>query len=160
MELIAESSIIGIDSGVHYFISDPRAKVALWVTVGDWSELSRCVRAASGERCLTELVVDICLPAGSWALWSMMRSWWERVFITMFTTRGCRARNCSDSGCFRGESAVIFAVLTTIVAFAPWLFLSGVTAQFTRQLSVVITLALLFSLIEAFLILPSHLSAM
>ena len=31
------------------------------------------------------------------------------------------------------------------------------TAQFTRQLSVVITLALLFSLIEAFLILPSHL---
>jgi multidrug efflux pump subunit AcrB len=34
---------------------------------------------------------------------------------------------------------------------------SGVTAQFTRQLSVVISLALCFSLVEAFLILPSHL---
>ncbi|MBT5889499.1 MAG: efflux RND transporter permease subunit, partial [Halieaceae bacterium] len=36
-------------------------------------------------------------------------------------------------------------------------FVSGVTAQFTRQLSVVISLALCFSLVEAFLILPSHL---
>jgi multidrug efflux pump subunit AcrB len=53
---------------------------------------------------------------------------------------------------------VIFAVLTTMVAFAPWLFLSGVTAQFTRQLSVVISLALLFSLIEAFLILAGALT--
>ena len=35
--------------------------------------------------------------------------------------------------------------------------MSGVTAQFTRQLSVVISLALCFSLVEAFLILPSHL---
>jgi multidrug efflux pump subunit AcrB len=52
---------------------------------------------------------------------------------------------------------VIFAVLTTMVAFAPWLFLSGVSAQMTRQLSLVITLALTASLIEAFLILPSHL---
>lgn len=52
---------------------------------------------------------------------------------------------------------VIFAVLTTIVAFAPWLFLSGTSAQMTRQLSLVITFALLASLVEAFLILPAHL---
>ena len=52
---------------------------------------------------------------------------------------------------------VIFAVLTTMVAFAPWFFLSGEDAQATRQLSIVITAALTFSLIEAFLILPAHL---
>ncbi len=52
---------------------------------------------------------------------------------------------------------VIFAVLTTIVAFLPWLFLSGETVQITRQLSIVITAALTISMIEAFLILPAHL---
>ena len=61
-----------------------------------------------------------------------------------------KRRRHKDAGCYR---PVIFAVLTTIVAFAPWLFVSGVTAQLTKQLSIVITLALVFSLIEAFLIL-------
>ena len=52
---------------------------------------------------------------------------------------------------------VIFAVLTTMIAFAPWLFVTGEAAQVTRQLSIVITAALTISLIEAFFILPSHL---
>ncbi|WP_299771365.1 efflux RND transporter permease subunit [uncultured Pseudoteredinibacter sp.] len=52
---------------------------------------------------------------------------------------------------------VIFAVLTTIVAFMPWMFLSGESVQITRMLSIVITAALVISLVEAFLILPAHL---
>jgi multidrug efflux pump subunit AcrB len=52
---------------------------------------------------------------------------------------------------------VFLSVLTTIIAFAPWFFISGPDAQITRQLSIVITLALIISLLEAFLILPSHL---
>ena len=71
--------------------------------------------------------------------------------------RGLNGEEAAIKGAFAVSRPVIFAVLTTIVAFAPWFFLSGITAQFTRQLSVVITLALMFSLIEAFLILPSHL---
>ena len=53
---------------------------------------------------------------------------------------------------------VFFAVLTTIIAFAPWMFVGGDAAQYTRQVSLTITFALLFSLIEAFFILPAHLS--
>ena len=53
---------------------------------------------------------------------------------------------------------VIFAVLTTVVAFAPWAFLSGPQSEFLRHLSAVIAFALAFSLIEAFCILPAHLS--
>ncbi len=52
---------------------------------------------------------------------------------------------------------VIFAVLTSIVAFMPWMFLSGDDVQITRMLSIVITAALVISLVEAFLILPAHL---
>ncbi len=53
---------------------------------------------------------------------------------------------------------VIFAVLTTMIFFAPWMMVSGGTAQFTRAISLVVILALTFSLVESLLILPSHLS--
>ncbi|MFC6977781.1 efflux RND transporter permease subunit [Microbulbifer taiwanensis] len=53
---------------------------------------------------------------------------------------------------------VIFAVLTTILAFLPWIFLSGSTSEFTRHITWVVILALVFSLIESLLILPAHLS--
>jgi multidrug efflux pump subunit AcrB len=53
---------------------------------------------------------------------------------------------------------VIFAVLTMMVAFAPWMLLTGPEVQFTRQISLVVIFALMFSLIEALLILPAHLS--
>jgi multidrug efflux pump subunit AcrB len=55
---------------------------------------------------------------------------------------------------------VIFGVLTTVMAFLPWLFLSGSTSEFTRHITWVVILALAFSLVESLLILPSHLSGM
>ncbi|WCL53682.1 efflux RND transporter permease subunit [Gimibacter soli] len=53
---------------------------------------------------------------------------------------------------------VICAVLTTIIAFLPWIFLSGGTSEFTRHITWVVILALTFSLVEALFILPAHLS--
>jgi multidrug efflux pump subunit AcrB len=53
---------------------------------------------------------------------------------------------------------VIFAVLTTIVAFMPILYVPGVSGQIWRQIPIVVILTLLFSLVESKLILPSHLS--
>lgn len=55
---------------------------------------------------------------------------------------------------------VIFGVLTTIIAFLPWAFLSGPERSFTQQISFVVVAALAFSLIESLLILPAHLSHM
>jgi multidrug efflux pump subunit AcrB len=55
---------------------------------------------------------------------------------------------------------VIFGVLTTIMAFMPWLFLSGSTSEFTRHITWVVILALMFSLIESLWILPAHLARM
>ena len=55
---------------------------------------------------------------------------------------------------------VIFAVLTTMIFFAPWMFLSGNVSEFTRAISLVVILALTFSLVESLLILPAHLSHM
>ena len=53
---------------------------------------------------------------------------------------------------------VVFAVLTTMIFFAPWMFVGGGTAEFTRAISLVVILALTFSLVESLMILPAHLS--
>ncbi|MEM7671336.1 MAG: efflux RND transporter permease subunit, partial [Pseudomonadota bacterium] len=53
---------------------------------------------------------------------------------------------------------VVFAVLTTMLAFAPFLFIGGMFRAFLAAISWTIILALTFSLIESFLILPAHLS--
>ena len=52
---------------------------------------------------------------------------------------------------------VIFAVLTTMVAFWPLLLAGGRTGKILRNLPIVVILVLLGSLVEALLILPSHL---
>ncbi len=66
--------------------------------------------------------------------------------------------NGAAGGAYRVSKPVIFGVLTTIIAFLPWLFVSGITSEYTRQISWVVILALIFSLIESLLILPAHLS--
>ncbi|MGD8268293.1 MAG: efflux RND transporter permease subunit, partial [Desulfobacterales bacterium] len=52
---------------------------------------------------------------------------------------------------------VIFAVLTTIVAFWPLLLAGGVMGKFMRNIPIVVIAVLLGSLVESLLILPSHL---
>ncbi|ASF44785.1 efflux RND transporter permease subunit [Methylovulum psychrotolerans] len=54
---------------------------------------------------------------------------------------------------------VTLAVLVALVAFLPGLFLSGWFGQMMRPICMVMILTLAFSLIEAMLILPAHLSA-
>ncbi|MGV6852532.1 MAG: efflux RND transporter permease subunit [bacterium] len=53
-----------------------------------------------------------------------------------------------------------FGVLTTIAAFAPMLFLESQISVFFKSIGAVVVLALLFSLIESKLILPTHLAHM
>lgn len=53
-----------------------------------------------------------------------------------------------------------FGVLTTIAVFAPSLFASGPQASFFTNISVVVILCLVFSLIESKWILPAHLAHM
>lgn len=70
---------------------------------------------------------------------------------------GLPAEEAAIRGATSVARPVIFAVLTTVVAFAPWAFLTGPQSEFLRHLSAVIAFALAFSLIEAFFILPAHL---
>ncbi len=53
---------------------------------------------------------------------------------------------------------VIFAVLTTIAAFWPLLWVEGAIGKIMRFIPIIVILTLVFSLFEALLILPAHLS--
>lgn len=53
---------------------------------------------------------------------------------------------------------VIFAVLTSVAAFVPLLFVTGVIGKFIYVIPVIVITVLLVSLIESLFILPAHLS--
>jgi len=52
---------------------------------------------------------------------------------------------------------VLYAVGTNIIAFIPLIFVPGATGQFMRHLPIVASVVFVVSLIEALLVLPSHL---
>ncbi|MGZ8153415.1 MAG: efflux RND transporter permease subunit, partial [Methylovulum sp.] len=77
-------------------------------------------------------------------------------------TQQTKANVSSLTGAIRGVQEVALpvtlAVLVALVAFLPGLFLSGWVGQMMRPICLVMILTLIFSLIEAMLILPAHLA--
>jgi len=53
---------------------------------------------------------------------------------------------------------VTMAVLTTVIAFMPLLYIAGIMGKFIRVIPIVVILVLMFSLVESLCILPAHLS--
>ena len=156
MGTISNSAFLGLLLVFLVLILTLRPKVALWVTAGigvafmgtfamlPANDVSLNILSTFAFLLVLGIVVDDAIVVG------------ESIHHHTKSTGG------GVDGAVAGASAVarpvIFAVLTTMVAFAPWFFLSGQDAQVTRQLSIVITAALTISLIEAFLILPAHLN--
>ena len=62
------------------------------------------------------------------------------------------------SGAQEIAKPVIFAVLTTVAAFLPLMFVPGMFGKFFRVIPLIVIPCLLFSLIESLQILPAHLS--
>ncbi|PCJ16864.1 MAG: RND transporter [Gammaproteobacteria bacterium] len=73
-----------------------------------------------------------------------------------------RRGNLGLSGAVQGAQEmakpVVFAVVTTMVAFSPLLFLPGWEGKLILAIPVVVICTLAFSLVESLLILPAHLS--
>jgi multidrug efflux pump subunit AcrB len=65
--------------------------------------------------------------------------------------------NAAINGAREMAMPVTFAILTTIAAFSPMLFVPGFSGKLFRILPVVIISVLIFSLIESFFVLPAHL---
>lgn len=74
----------------------------------------------------------------------------------------CEKRGHSIDSVISGTHRIlvpsIFGVLTTVIAFAPTIFVTGAFAAFPNEIGFVVILCLAFSLIESKLILPAHLA--
>jgi multidrug efflux pump subunit AcrB len=71
---------------------------------------------------------------------------------------GLAGKDAANAGAHRMLAPVVVGVLTTVAAFAPLLVTGGTFGDITRAIPLVVISVLLVSLLEAFCILPSHLS--
>lgn len=72
--------------------------------------------------------------------------------------RGKSAVRAAIDGTLEVIPPIISAILTTILAFSTFLFLDGRIGEFFGEVSVIVLLTLSVSLIEALIILPSHIA--
>ncbi len=78
--------------------------------------------------------------------------------IYTYQQRGHSAISAAIDGTLEVMPLVIMMVLSAMIAFVPGLFLPGLSGQLMFNISMVIILTLIFSMMEALLILPSHLA--
>ena len=158
METISSSALLGLILVLFVLMLTLRPKVAFWVAVGIGTAyagafvflptvgVSLNMLSTFAFLLVLGIVVDDAIVVG------------EGIHTESNRLGG--GVKSAISGAQLVSKPVIFGVLTTIMAFMPWLFLGGSTSEFTRHITWVVILALAFSLIESLLILPAHLSGM
>jgi multidrug efflux pump subunit AcrB len=72
--------------------------------------------------------------------------------------RGKPPLQAAVDGAYEMLAPVCTSVFTTIIVFLPFFYLDGVLGKFIWQLALVVIASLVFSLVEAFLVLPAHLA--
>jgi multidrug efflux pump subunit AcrB len=80
----------------------------------------------------------------------------ENVF--RYVEQGMSPKEAAVRGTNEVVAPVIATILTTCAAFAPLLFMKDIMGKFIREIPLAVMIALTASLIQAFIILPSHLS--
>lgn len=81
----------------------------------------------------------------------------ENIFS--YRQKGMGHVEAAITGVKEMTAPVVMAVLTTAIAFSPLLYIAGIMGKFIRVIPMVVISVLMFSLVEALLILPAHLSS-
>ncbi len=72
--------------------------------------------------------------------------------------KGLPLREAAVRGASQVATPVVFAILTSVAAFMPLFYVSGVMGKFINTIPKVVILILLVSLVECLFVLPAHLS--
>lgn len=159
MQLISESALLGAVLVMLVLILFLRPIVAFWVTIG----------------IITAFAGGIMLMPLFGVSWNILSTFAVLLVIGVIVDDaivvGENIHREVESGRREGLDAaivgtqlvmkpVVFGVITTIIAFAPWAMLTGPTRAFTQQITFVVIASLIFSIIECMFILPAHLSHM
>ena len=155
MELIGSNAISGLVLVLLILILFLRPAVALWVTIGIFAAFMGAIGVAPylgitlnmislfAFLLVIGIVVDDAIVVG------------ESTFFHV--ENGVSGERGAIAGTNMVVKPVFFGVITTIMMFIPFMLLTGPMRAMTSQISLVVIAVLIFSLIEAFLILPAHL---
>ncbi len=78
--------------------------------------------------------------------------------VYRYIEKGMDPKKAAILGTNEVATPVIVTILTTCAAFSPLMFMTDILGKFIREIPIVVMLTLGASLLEAFIILPSHLS--
>ena len=132
-----------------------RPKVAIWVTIGIAAAFMGAIAVAPyigislnmislfAFLLVIGIVVDDAIVVGESAYFHV--------------ENGITGERGAIAGANMVVKPVYFAVITTILMFIPFLLMTGPIQAMLGQISLVVIAVLIFSLIEAFFILPAHL---
>jgi len=155
MELIGKNALSGMALVLITLMLFLRPKVAFWVTVGIAAAFAGAIAIAPhvgvtlnmislfAFLLVIGIVVDDAIVVGE--------------SIHFHNENGVYGERAAVAGANMVAKPVFFAVITTILMFIPFMLLSGPIRSMTEQISLVVICVLVFSLIEAFFILPAHL---
>ena len=156
MNLIGSNALLGMLLVLVILLLFLRPAVAFWVTTGilvsfagaiallPFLDVSFNMMSTFAILLVIGIVVDDAIVVGE--------------SIHLHVEHGIDKTRGAIGGTNMVIKPVFFAVITTIMMFMPWMLLTGPMVTITRQITLVVIAALVFSLIEAFFILPSHLS--
>ncbi len=154
--LLVENGLIGLALVLLSLALFLDLRLAFWVAVGiaisfvgtfavmRWLEVSINMITLFAFILAVGIVVDDAVVVG------------ENIFAER--EKGRRGVDASIRGTRRITGPVIFAVLTTVVAFCPLFFIPSTMGRLMGMLPIVVISVLLFSLVESLLVLPNHLS--
>ena len=155
MSLIGNNALTGMVLVLITLMLFLRPAVAIWVTVGIAAAFAGAIAIAPyigitlnmlslfAFLLVIGIVVDDAIVVGESAYFHV--------------ENGIEGENGAIGGANMVAKPVFFAVITTIMMFIPFLLITGPMQALTGQISLVVIAVLLFSLIEAFFVLPAHL---
>lgn len=155
MNLIGSNALQGMGLVLVILMLFLRPKVAIWVTVGIAAAFAGAIAIAPhigitlnmislfAFLLVIGIVVDDAIVVGE--------------SIHFHAENGIDGQDGAVAGANMVMKPVFFAVITTIMMFVPFMLLTGPMRAISAQISLVVIAVLIFSLIEAFLILPAHL---
>jgi len=158
MDLISGNALSGMALVLIVLMLFLRPKVAIWVTVGIAAAFAGALAIAPSIGVTLNMislfafllvigiVVDDAIVVGE--------------SIHFHSENGIAGERGAVGGANMVVKPVYFAVITTIMMFVPLMLLTGPIRAMFEQISLVVIAVLVFSLIEAFFILPAHLRNM
>ena len=153
---VAKSGVVGVALVFALLILLFDLRVGVWIALGIPTaivgsfimlyalDVTMSIMAVIGFAIVIGIVVDDAIVVGE--------------NITRHRERGLPPVEASKRGAREVMAPVTVGVLTTIAAFAALLPLDGVFGQMFASLASIVIVVLLFSLLDAFFLLPSHLS--